>query len=210
MKKLLTPFLILLATVAHAQSIQTVDVHANGTDIRDVLYQLFTQAKKSYVLQPGIHEALNLNLVNVEFDEALQIVCEAANLRSDLQNGIYYLGRKKAARQPASEGTMAITKPVAKLDAKVLDRKVSTKLAKAPIKQVLAELSRQTHVVIEIDPAIPSYRLDAFLNKLTLRQALDRITKATKLAYTLTDRRSIRVTPNQAAGEMPPKDLEQN
>lgn len=207
MKKLAVAMLLMIATSASAQSgVQTVDVKANGTDIRDVLYQLFTQAKKSYVLQPGIRSALNLNLVGVDFDEALQVVCEAASLKAELQNGIYYIGRKAATKSPKQDGESGIevTKPESVLPKSVLSRKVTTKMSKAPLKLVIAEFGKQTHLKFEVDPSVPAYRLDAFLTKLSLKQALDQITKAAKLEYEFTKRRSILIRPAEEIASTKP------
>ena len=203
MKQFFLFVILLLSTSGFAQSAgPTVDVKANGTDIRDVLYQLFTQSKKSYVLQPGIRMSLDLNLVNVDFDEALQIICEAASLKADLQNGIYYIGRKTVIKPFLTAKAPMKVAPVGAnpLKPSVLDRKVTTKLVKVPLKTVLAEFTRQTKVNFEVDPLVPAYKLDAFLSKLTLRQALDRITKATNLCYEFTDHRTIRV---YRAGQTP-------
>lgn len=67
--------------------------------------------------------------------------------------------------------------------AKALDKRVTTRLSKANLKEVFGELSRQASVPIEIDADVPSLRLDAFLINTSLRYALIRITKATGLQY---------------------------
>jgi len=52
----------------------TVSISAKGEDVRSVLHDLFTQSKKSFVLQPSVRFVLYLSLKDIEFEEALQLV----------------------------------------------------------------------------------------------------------------------------------------
>jgi type II secretory pathway component GspD/PulD (secretin) len=210
MKHILTILLLCCWSIGLSQtpakdvdSPKLVTIHANGADVRDVLYQLFTQAGKSYVLQPGNHQALNLNLEKFDFDEALGVVCAAANLKTDLQNGIYYVD-KAPARSEAPQTQLRATafqtlassvgmglRKVGYLPPSVFSKKVTTNLHKAALKKVLTELSNQAHVPFELDPAVPAFKLDAVLNRATLKSALTQITEAAGLTYVLTNRQSI-------------------
>ncbi|MFK5004613.1 hypothetical protein, partial [Klebsiella pneumoniae] len=81
----------------------------------------------------------------------------------DLQNGIYYIGRKGVYKPIRIKPSERENPTGSTLSESVLDRKVTTKFAKAPIKKVIAELARQTHLRIEVDSKVPGYKLDAFL-----------------------------------------------
>jgi type II secretory pathway component GspD/PulD (secretin) len=190
-----------------------VSIKAKGDDVRSVLSDLFGQAKKNFVLAPGVRFVLYLGLDKVEFDEALEIVCQQANLRVEIQNGIYYITTRPAKKADApvekkidtgsnttenSAGAkvelVQPTKPKGTLPAGVLQKKVSTKLAKADIRVLFAQLGKQTGLTIEVDPAVPAYKLDAYLINTSLKYALDQITGAAKLQYKLTDNMSILIT----------------
>lgn len=85
----------------------------------------------------------------------------------------------------------APTVPHQTLDQSILSKRVTTRLQKVDLRDLAAELSKQVGVQIEVDPSVPSYRLDAYLLKTSLKYALDRIAKAAGLNYIFTDRNSI-------------------
>jgi len=201
MKKLLLTLAIgalwtaAIPVAAQTHDIQTVTVQANGTDIRQVLYQMFTQTKKSFVLEPGVHFALNLNLENVEFEEALQIICQTAHVESDVQDGIYYIGPIKSKAPKALPDAEAPAPIPARLNHSVLTRRVTMNLHKTPIAVVIAAISKETHVQIDLDSKVPGYRMDAVLHNVSLKSALLQITKAAHLQFAFTDHHSILVSP---------------
>lgn len=92
---------------------------------------------------------------------------------------------------PANSAGKPIGQKSQILDKSVLAKRITTRLEKVEIRALAAELTKQTGVQIEVDSAVPAYRLDAFLLKTSLKYALDRITKAARLNYTFTDRNSI-------------------
>ena len=53
--------------------------------------------------------------------------------------------------------------------------------------------AKQTGVTIEIADTVPDYRVDTYLNKTSLKYAMDRITEAAGLEYKFTNRNSILV-----------------
>lgn len=180
-----------------------VSVSSNGQDVRQVIHSLFAQAGKNYVLEPNVRFALFLSLNDVEFDEALQIVCHLAQLDFEIQNGIYFISK---ARQPgsgiapvrfASQAPPQPPRPVGKLDESVLRRLVTTRFDRTPLRQVLGEIGRQAQVTIEFDPAVPvdSLSLDAYLIRTSLKYALDVITNAARLRWELTDHKTILIRP---------------
>lgn len=163
-----------------------VSITAKATDVRAILADLFAQAKQNYVLQQGIQAAFFLTLDKVEFEEALNIICNQAKLQYEVQNGIYFITKAKPV-------VIAPVVPVAKgtLDKSVLATRLTTKFTKTDIRVVFAEFSKQTEVKIEVDKAVPNFKLDTTLKHTTLRYALDKVTEATGLKYKFTENLSI-------------------
>ena len=79
------------------------------------------------------------------------------------------------------------------LPTSVLSKKVTTRLQKKEIREVMGILAKQTGVAITVSEDVPPFRLDAFLINTSLKYALDEITKATKLKYRFTNDLSISV-----------------
>lgn len=185
------------ATTPDPATAPSVSIASKGSDVRTVLGDLFSQAKKNYVIEPFTYFALHLSLSNVDFDEALMIVCKLANLNVDLRNGIYYIS--KAKPKPIVEPSTTIVptqtvvpaKPKGKLAPSSLQRIVTTRLSKVDLRVLAAELSKQSGVPVEVDKNVPAYKLDAFLIKTSLKFGLDEITKAAGLEYVFTDNQSI-------------------
>lgn len=179
----------------------TVSITAKGSDVREVLHSLFTQSKKNFVLAPNIRFALFLNLEGVEFDEALAILCRLATLDYQIQNGIYFIGKGKegggtmlaSARLPVKpeQSKPEAPKIVGKLPITVLQQRLTTRMPKADLRDLMTEISRQTGIAVEVDPSVPAYKVDAFLINTSLKYSLDLIAKAASLEYIFTDRRSI-------------------
>jgi hypothetical protein len=177
----------------------SVSISATGTDVKLVLGQLFGQVHKNFVIEPNTYFALNLSLDKVDFDEALMIVLKIANLKSELQNGIYYIS-KAPAKKPTVDNSATTTptttvpaKPVGTLPKTVLTKKLTTRLAKIDIRELFTEITKQTGVTIEIDKSVPNYKLDAYLINTSLKYALDQITTAAGLEYKFTDTLSIQI-----------------
>ncbi len=184
-----------------------VSIASKGLEIRNVLYDLFTQAKKNFVLEPNVHQALFLSLSGVEFDEALQIVCQVSDLQFEVQNGIYFIGKKKiggvaaavALRPNVAVVREAPPKPLGMVSDQDLKRKLTVRYTKTDIRDVFKEISKQTKVKIEVSPSVPAYKLDVYLIDTSLRFALDNVTKAAGLAYRKTDQLSIVIEAPDAA-----------
>ncbi len=200
-KSFILAALVLIPFVAGAQTVapptsnlSTVSITANGVDVKGVLHDMFTQAKKSYVVQPNTHFSLNLVLDNVDFDEALSIVCQTAELHCDIQNGIYFISRGLAKKQAAQQIVQA-PEPVKpkRLPESVLNKKIITRMARASLISVFATLGAQTDVLIEVDKSVPAYKMDAFLINTSLRYALEQVTKAASLQFEFTDHNTIRI-----------------
>jgi hypothetical protein len=193
-----------------------VTLSSNGSDVRKVLYELFTAAKKNFVCDLKTYQPLYFSLSQVDFEEALLLICQVASLRYKLQDDIYYISPLPKANTPfkskmaSKEGKTASSvvtpqmkivshespSPVLvhkKLSREVLQRNITMRLTKAKLANVFSELGRQAKVSIEVDSTVPSYTVDAVLVNTSLRQALDLLSKKTGLAYEFTTQGTIRV-----------------
>ncbi len=201
-----------------------VSISAKGLDVRSVLYDLFRQTGRNFVIDQGVRYVLYLNLNEVEFSEALHVVLKQAELGYETKNDIFYIGNNRpktfklpiepktnpAPAHPAEKTTPvkptekkpedhkpAETKPAVptqkKLSAQDLQRRLTTRLSMADIRDVFAEFGKQSKIKIEVDPAVPYYKIDAFLIDTSLKYALDVVTEAAKLKYTLTENGTIRI-----------------
>lgn len=223
--KLVTPLLaILLTSLAWAtpQDAETkspvstegtfVSVSSKGDDVRSVLYDMFQQSGKNFVLDSGVRFVLYLNLEKVSFQEALDIVVTNAEIGYEVKNDVYYIGknrktvkssetkptnqpeRKPVVAPPLPENPPAEKPPVTKkLDESVLQEHLTTRYSITPIRKVFTEFTRQTNVKIEVDATVPDYKLDAFLIDTSLKYALDVICDAAKLKWSFTDHGTIKI-----------------
>ncbi len=183
-----------------------ITITSRGHDVREVLFDLFEQGSKSFVLEPSAKVDLYLALSGVEFEEALQIICRVSQLEFTLDNGIYFIS-KRSGTGAGTQGGPVIPPPPIRLTENDLKRLVTTKMERADIRAVFADFQRQSGIIIDVDAKVPAYKLDAFLVGTTLKFALDTVTKAADLEYVLTDSRSILIRPKAApttAGNRPP------
>lgn len=180
-----------------------VTVSSKGGDVRSVLFDLYQQGKRSFVLEPNVRFALYLHLESVDFDEALALILQLADLKADKQNGITFIGRKPDPKpviqapvqapptdQPKPEPKPA-AKPMGKLTTADLQKKITTRFSKAEIKTVFAEFSLQTGLIIEVSESVPQYKVDAFLLDTSLKFGLDALCNPAGLKWKLTDTMSI-------------------
>ena len=205
---------IVIAATAPAQETQTgsikpalVTVSARGTDVRAVLHDMFKQAGKSFVLEPNIRFYLYIALANVEFEEALRLICKQASLQIEVQNGIYFINKPSApaaAVKPSVVKAAFETKPAPKgrLPESVLNKKITTRFDKIDFRLFLSNLTQQTGVQFEIAPNVPNFKLDAYLIGTSLKFGLDRICKAAKLKYDFTEDLTIAITRAEPANRV--------
>lgn len=197
-----------------------VSVKAKGDDVRSVLGSIFEQAKKDYVLPVNFRFALFLSLEDQPFEKALDIVCKQTGLVATLEEGIYQVrvapkpkptpappiekvepapeAHAKTEKKPEVAPKHEVEPPVTELKTtplpkSVLAKRLTTRMGKAELRLVFQEISAQTKVPIEVAEDVPSYRVDAFLIKTSLKYALDNLTKATRLTYRFTDHGTIEV-----------------
>lgn len=169
-----------------------VTITSRGSDVRNVLFDLFSQANKSFVLDPNIKFELFLALKGVDFDEALAIICQVSGLQFELQNGIYFINRKPATpATPVANPAPQNPRPPLRLTEQDLAKKVTVKLEKADLRVVFRTFSQQTMFIIDVDQSVPAYKIDAFLVNVSLKDALTTICDAANLEYVLTDQRTI-------------------
>ncbi len=190
-------------------AIGAVTISSKGADVRGILHDLFAQAGKSYVLEPNVRFVLYLNLTNVPFDEALEIVCQLAGLQYDLENAICYVAKKRPVTKPAPTAPISSNhaksesaQPRGPLPKAVLNKRLTTRFAKTEIRAVLAEITRQTGVPFDIAPQVPAFKLDAYLLNTSLKFALDTIANATGLEYAFTNHATIRIAPSANASRV--------
>lgn len=177
-----------------------VTIASRGLDVRQVLHDLFGQAQRNYVIESVPRTELFLSLAGLEFEEALQIVCQIAGLDVDLQNDIYYISKRPQAKPATPGGTVTPPRPRGKLPETVLQKRITTRFSKTDLRAIVADLAKQTGVRIEVSADVPKYLLNAFLVNTSLKFGLDLITKATNLEYKFTDNQSIvlqKIDPNK-------------
>lgn len=177
-----------------------VTISSRGGDVRTVLFDLFQQGKKSFVLEPNVRFALYLHLEGVDFEEALALILQMSNLKVEKQNGISFITRKpdpKPVQTPASPVIKPEIKPIPKpqpmgrLTAADLQKRITTRFAMTDMRVVFAELSKQTGLIIEVSPKVPDYKVDAYLIDTSLKFGLDAMCGPAGLKWRLSDSMSI-------------------
>lgn len=175
-----------------------VTISSKGGDVRGVIFDLFQQGKKSFVLEPNVRFALYLHLEKVDFEEALALVLQMAGLQVEKQNGIAFIAKKpevKPLPQTPVDQPKPLpkpeSKPMGRLTEKDLQKRVTTRFSKAEIKTVFADLSLQTGVIIEVADSVPAYKVDAYLLDTSLKFGLEALCGPAGLKWKLTDTMSI-------------------
>lgn len=185
-------------TSSQSSDIQTVSVSAKGSDVRGILSDLFNQVKKNFVIQPNIHFALYLSLNDMEFEEALNLICKTASLKYQQQNGVYFITLDKKTTTPSTSAPAEPildpqTKTTGKLPATILRKKVTVKYVKVDIRELFMDMSAQSGVLLDLDADVPKFKLDADLKNVSLKYALGTICKAAGLTYKYTDHQSLEI-----------------
>ena len=177
-----------------------VTIASRGESVRNVLFDLFVQTKHNFVLEPNIHFILYLSLAGVEFEEALNIVSNVANLEYEIDSGIYFIGKKKLGLTVilTPKPTALPIKPIkvkrGKLTPAEMSQRITTRFSLTNLSDVFVEFTKQTGVEIIMDKDVPMYRIDAFLIDTTLEYALTVVARASGLTYKLTDDKQIRIS----------------
>jgi type II secretory pathway component GspD/PulD (secretin) len=204
-------FVLVASGIAQAQK-TLITVDSVGDDVRSVIHNVFKQAGKSFVLKVNVRYELYLSLDKIEFEDAVKMICDNADLAFTIEKGVYQISPRAKVAVPAKPATTPKNddlppldgfdgyeekkepaKPKGVLPKTVLDKKVTTRLQKRDIREVFDVFSKQTGLTIEVGKDVPSFKLDVFYINKTLKQALDEITVATRLKYRLTDQLSIAI-----------------
>lgn len=196
------------STEVQTQENGTVTISSRGGDVRTVLFDLFQQGKKSFVLEPNVRFALYLHLESVDFEEALALILQMSSLKAEKQNGITFIARKPEPK-PVAPGGQPVTPPVIKPETKPeikpipkpqpmgklttadLQKRITTRFSMTDLRVVFNELSKQTGLIIEVAPNVPDYRVDAFLIDTSLKFGLDALCVPAGLKWRLSDSMSI-------------------
>lgn len=209
MKRFLIATALLLAAVpafsqegsAISRTGDAVTVTAKGHDIRDVLYDLFTQSGKNFVLDSGVRFVLYLNLDKVDFQTALDLVCENGKLSYDVKNGIYFISKKESGKSttpqptPVGHGGAAPARSAkGKVTAQELQKRITTRFSITDLRKVFEEFSKQTGIQIDVDASVPAYKVDAYLIDTSLKYGLDVLCEAAKLKWVATEKGTIKIT----------------
>lgn len=229
MKTILAPLMLCAAVLSVAQQdppvVKTengkVTITSRGKDVREVLYDLFYQSKKNFALLELSKTELYLNLSEIEFADALDVVARQANLKIEIVKEVYFISKKPLvdpkttpSGQPTGAEPVAgtgTTPKVSGIDPGTLGgqppkaepktitdadlrKRLTTRHNMIDIRELFADFSRQTGVPIEVTAEVPAYKVKAFLIDTSLRFAMDTITKKAKLKYVRTDAGTLRVT----------------
>jgi hypothetical protein len=88
--------IIALSFGAFAQD-KTVKIKSRGADIRTVIDSIFDQAGKQYVLETNFHQSLYMNLEEISFKKAIDIISKITDMEFEEKEGIWYIHKKPAS-----------------------------------------------------------------------------------------------------------------
>ncbi len=202
MKKYLVMILLSFASLqAMAQNDETtivtddrVNVSARGTDFRLVLHDMFSQTKRNFIVELGASYSLFLNLANVDFESALDLICKNVGMAYRVEEGVYVFFKPPVNPPQTQKPVQSQPAPKKPLDPKVLDKKLTVRFQQTDIRQAFQEIGKQTSVPIEVSDNVKKLKINAILLDTSLRYALNTITKSANLMYTLTDRGTILIS----------------
>ncbi len=147
-----------------------ITLEARGRPAGEVFAELFAQAKLDFVLNVAITRPVYLNLREVPFMRALQLLCEATQTRYSVREGVYYIEPKSVA-SPSAPPVSVIPKV----------RLVGTALT---VRAVASEIAKQSGLKIEVAPEVPDLRLNLNLPSVEVETALDALCGGTGLKWT--------------------------
>ncbi len=181
------------------QVMRKVTVQSEGEPVSRVLAKILVQSKKDFVIEPKISQPIFLSFTNLDFDEALERVCQIANLQYKLQDDIYYIGlvsdHENHTKQKEIPSKIIQTSPKKnRLSKSVLKRNISLDLKKSSLRNVFRTIAQQSRVKIELDSKVPHLILDLSFKKISLKEALDLLTSKLGLMYQFTDHRNILIS----------------
>lgn len=102
-----------LSIGAFAQD-KTVKIKSRGADIRTVIDSIFDQAGKQYVLETNFHQSLYMNLEEISFKKAIDIISKITDMEFEEKEGIWYIHKKpNSAAQKFAPSTSEPSKTAA-------------------------------------------------------------------------------------------------
>lgn len=167
-------------------------IEAVNRDVREVLDDLFQKAGKQYVIEPGVQGKVSLRIATNSFEEALNRVLQSAGLTYQIERSRTPQGRmvETYVVRPRPEVPLTMQAPV-----DILSRPVNM-VASAKLRNVLARLSQQTGVPINVTPEVPDLEVTRLvLSNVTLGYALNIIAQATQTQYQIQPDGSILLLP---------------
>lgn len=172
-----------------------VTIESNGTDVRGVLFKIFSQVQKNFIVEQGVFGSLYMQLKDIPFEEAIERICKTTGIDYRIEDNVYTFYRPKNTQTKTNRETPTVAplQTTKKLDPAVLTKPVSVKFEKTDLATVAKFLSEQTGVTIEVAGHVPNFKVDAILTDTSLRFALNSITLAAKLEYALTDWATIQI-----------------
>lgn len=179
------------------QSTPKITILSDGLDVRTVLCNVFSQAKKSFIAEPGLFVTLYLNLHEVPFETAINLISQNAGITYEIENGVYRFFRKTQTPRRMPSGTPSPSEPTrtAKpLDPGVLDRLFTSTLNNVDIRTAIKEISKKTDVPIQVAPQVKNLKVNATFLETSLRYALNSLCRAAKLMYTFTPEGTILIS----------------
>lgn len=189
----LIPIAILLAVPAIPQDkAPTYSIESAGRDVRDVVHMLFTQAKKSYILDSNTRQALYLTLYDTDFETAFALLRQQAKLQYEVREGVYFI-----AAMPVEVSKVVSAGGPTYNWAPILGKKLTLHREKIALRNAFTAIQNQTNVRIEVDRAIPDYLVNVAFDEVSLKFALDNLTKAAQLTYLTGKDGILRISTNQ-------------
>lgn len=197
-------FLVMTAPAQDAattsDSTPKYSIESSGRDVRDAIHSLFTQAHKNYILDSSVRHQLYMSVYDVEFDVAFDLLLTQAKLSYEIRDGVYYIGPQPVV--VASSG-----RPGSDFDwTAILGRTVTLKEQKVALNNAFASLGKLAGIQIRVEPTVPNYLVNISFSNVTLRYALDTLTKAAQLSWEPMLDGSIRIgkaTTNTPVAEKP-------
>ncbi len=80
--------------VSKRKSEKFVSIHAKGIEVKDLIYDLFTQTYEEFVLDKVPSVPVFLSVKNLKFKKALSLICDLSNLNYKFMDGVYYIYSK--------------------------------------------------------------------------------------------------------------------
>ena len=202
-------FLVMTApaqdAAASSSSTPKYCIESAGRDVRDAIHNLFTQARKNYILDSSVRHQLYMSVYDIDFDAAFSLLLEQAKLHYEIRDGVYYIGPQPVV---VAQGG----RPGSDFDwTAILGRTVTLKDQKITLSNAFSSLGKLAGLQIRVDPTVPNYLVNVSFSNVTLRYALDTLTKAAQLSWERMLDGSIRVgkaPTNTPVAEQPPVMIE--